>query len=208
MVDDDTCGAVRALWGPADTQYLPQLLPQNLPMMGRLKSPLQPPYATVWSELHKRESAGTGVVVPTISAFPIHYWQDQRKVTITVRGIKSDVTLAMGLLGLIFNGDLGTPANPNTWIYPSTLQTNLTTRRSLPYLAQFVRWWPGDGGGNFLEQDKDTKAGQDIWLGKLIGIVWSTRADAANGSTTPPQQLAGGPVTFVGNTLKPPYNFA
>jgi hypothetical protein len=161
VVDEDTVEACRALWLAAQQPPTSAGFLIAAPQMGRLKSPQALPYATITSELSKRDSAGTGGV-----------FHDYRKIVIKVWGVKADVVTAMQQIGGLFNLALGTAGAP-TLTYPSTQPVPPAVPPAVP--ARFMRWWPSDGGGDKLEEDKDTYHGQDIWTGSIIGIVWSIR---------------------------------
>ena len=157
VVDDDTTAAVIAAWR-ADAGGLDALSP---PVSGRVKSTqggadmqAKGTYTVVecvqGPRPNERFITGPGTQVRN----------DYRKVTLTVRGVRADVVAAVGLILALFNRTLGAPKRP-TLTYPSG--------------ARFVRWWPlGDGE---ISEDKDTKAGKDVWQGVVSGEVWSIRTE-------------------------------
>lgn len=150
-VDDDTVAACRALW-LSDNANLPALVTEP-PKTGRLKSPQSSTYAVITSEFMERRPTGTAGT-----------WHDYRKVTVRVYGVRADVVKAIGFIGDLFNLDLGKAGKP-TLAYAGTDQASK--------LARFIQWWPLDGGK--VEQDPDTKDGNDIWIGTISGKVWSVR---------------------------------
>lgn len=169
-IDNDTLAAVKALWTTAptasvadaaaiddDTLRAVRLIwmadPILLPVLftepiraGRLKS-------TPDRVLKMPYAQATSELLRRESAGTGGAWHDHRKVTIKVWGLKDDVVSAIAVLTGIFN--LFT-----TLVYPSG--------------ARFIRWWP-DGDAK-LYQDEATKDGQDVWVGEIVGDVWSIRS--------------------------------
>lgn len=154
-VDDDTEQAVITTWnsiGKLATMF------KQSPRTGRQKS-TQPgadiqatgPYAIVDSQLARRE-------VVAADAKGSFGWNDYRHVTLTLYGVRADVTKAVPMVLGAFNRLLGV-LNGAPLVYPSG--------------ARFMRWWPQ--GDAVLEEDKDTKAGKDIWKATIKAEVWSVR---------------------------------
>lgn len=161
VIDDDTEKAIVALWlqQPTWTAVFP-----NPPRTGRQKSvnpgqdienPGSGPYVVLDSKLLRRELIGG-------DSQGLSAWEDHRDVTMTVYGTRAQVVTGLGLILGIFNRGLwpsNVPGKP-TLIYPSG--------------ARFIRWWPV--GNAVIEEDKDSKAGKDIWKGTIRADVWSVRA--------------------------------
>lgn len=80
---------------------------------------------------------------------------DFRNVTITVYGTRANVVQAVAAMGVIFNRN---------------------TKLAFPSGANFRDWLPLNAS---VEQDKDTKAGQDVWQGIVTAEVWSVRGTTA-----------------------------
>jgi hypothetical protein len=76
---------------------------------------------------------------------------DFRNVKITVYGTKASVVAAMSAIGNIFNRN---------------------TKLALSSGARFIDWLPLNSE---VIEDKDTKAGQDVWQGIATAEVWSVR---------------------------------
>ena len=155
LADDDTLAAVIALWR-ADMQ-LPQLFRQP-PQTGRLPSTdpgadvmARGPYAVLDCQLDSRKLAFAD---PKAAA----YWNDYRLVTVTIYGTRADVVQAAGAVLAVFNRKLGAPGQ-KTLKYPSG--------------ARFIRWEPVNQV--HLEEDKDTKAGRNVWKAVVQAKVWSVR---------------------------------
>lgn len=155
-IDDDTEAAAIALWESA--VQLSSLF-ASPPRTGRLKStaPGQDvqtsgPYVVLDSKLLKRDLIGA-------DKDGLAYWNDYREVTMTVYGLRADVVKGIGLILAVFNRKLGAPG----------LQS-----LSYPSGARFMRWWPV--GNAVIEEDKDAKAGKDVWKGTIKAEVWSVRA--------------------------------
>lgn len=142
-VDDDTLQAVLALWA-TDNVNLPGLF-KHPPRTGRLKHPEPIPYVHVASEFVRSERAFKTL-------------KDVRKVTITIRGVKADVTKGLGFVQALFNDQVGFPGNP-VLVYPSG--------------ARFIKWWPTNRGT--LKQDETTKEALDVWMGVIEAEVTSVR---------------------------------
>jgi hypothetical protein len=180
-IDDDTEQAVLNLW-QQDAAGLMGLFKQ-LPRTGRLKSTAPGadiqatgPYATVDSQLARRE-------IIAADARGQFGWNDYRNVTITVYGVRADVVKAAQLFSSLFNRLIGTP---------------LGRPFTLPSGARFVRWWPQ--GDVAIEEDKDSKAGKDVWKAIAKAEVWSVRADSPQTITGggQPLQATGGSVATTG----------
>jgi hypothetical protein len=150
--DNNTLEAVQRLYATADPAVLPQLLTER-PKAGRLQSPQTDTYAVLACKLVRRDSAGTGGV-----------WHDHRLVTITVYGVKAKVNSVMDAMLEVFN--VGCQLD---YIGPAPTKPD---KNGLPL---FVRWWPAPDNGDMLEEDETTKAGQDVWKGKISAEVWSIR---------------------------------
>lgn len=156
VIDDDTLAATVALW-----QATPALMQvfASPPRTGRQKS-TQPGqdieasglYAVLDSKLLRRELTGSDKA----GAAP---WFDYRSVTITIYGVRADVVQGVSLVLAAFDRQLGVPGKA-TLSYPSG--------------ARFMRWWPI--GNAVIEEDKDSKAGKDVWKGVIQAEVWSIRA--------------------------------
>lgn len=129
---------------PADTNSLPRLFVEPV-KSGRLKAPQELPYAQVACEPAGAERFTGGSRI------------DRRKVTITVRGTKGQVTQALAAVLAVFN-------ETTTLAYPSE--------------ARFLLWWPLDDGK--LEQDEGTHQGEDIWKGTVTAEVKSVRRRPLN----------------------------
>lgn len=133
------------------------------------------PYAVVDSKLARKELIAA-------DAKGAYGWNDYRNVTVTMYGIRSDVVQASQLFSALFNRLIGTP---------------LGRPFTLPSGARFVRWWPI--GDITIEEDKDSKAGKDIWKATARAEVWSVRADGPQTITGGGQALqAGGSTTTTG----------
>lgn len=158
VIDDDTEQAILKLW-QRDAANLSSVVKQP-PQTGRLKSPtakpLPSPYAQIESKFESHElfagPAGGGR-------------KDRRRVTITIRGLRADVVKAAALVFAIFNKNLGL-GDPKVNPAAFTLE--------YPSGARFISWWPITPGE--ITEDKDTKAGQDVWVATIIGRVTSVRS--------------------------------
>lgn len=154
VIDDDTEQAILALW--RQTPALVALCPQ--PATGRLKSTtpgadVQAAGVTVQVDC-QFDSRQLAFADPKGSA----PWNDNRKATITIRGVRADVTKAAAAVLDVFGRKLGAPGQP-ALTYPSG--------------ARFIRWWPTNQAA--IEEDKDTKAGKDVWKATIEAKVWSVR---------------------------------
>lgn len=152
-VDNDTLAACLKLWA-TDQANLPALF-ATPPQAGRLSGKQAMPYAAISSAKSReaqRYSAGV--------------FKDYRKVTITLRGEKADVSQGIGFVLALFNGKLGLAGQP-TLAYPSTDPAS-----GLPW---FICWWPLNDG--VLTEDADVKQGDDVWIGTVEGEVRSVRMD-------------------------------
>lgn len=160
-VDDDTEQAILLLW-ELSVQF--SELFSQLPRTGRQK-PTAPgadvgavgPYAIIDSRLLRTEL----IAADSLGSYG---WNDYRTVTITVYGLRKDVVEGVALILAVFNRRLGAPGKP-ALSYPSG--------------ARFVRWWPV--GNAVIEEDKDTKAGKDVWKGTIRAEVWSVRDELSAG---------------------------
>jgi len=85
-------------------------------------------------------------------------WYDNRRVTITIRGLKPDVVAAIKDVLAVFNVK-------TQLAYPSV---------DAGGQARFLKMWP-DGNAK-MKQDEATKDGQDVWIGEIGFIVRSVRA--------------------------------
>lgn len=156
LVDNDTERAVLSLWRSA--MQLPSLFKRD-PQTGRLKS-LDPgadvqtsgPYAVLDCQLDSRKLAYADQKATA-------FWNDYRKVTITIYGTRADVVQAAGAVMAIFNRKLGAQGQ-RTLTYPSG--------------ARFIRWEPTNQV--HIEEDRDTKAGRDVWRAVIEAKVWSIRS--------------------------------
>lgn len=151
-IDDDTTQAVLKAW-QSDQETLPELFKQ-LPVVGRLKSTTPGadyaatgPTCELESKYDSRQSAAAGGV-----------WIDKRRVTFTVRGIRADVVAAVKAIRAVFGLMLGQKGGAPF---------------ALPSGARFMAWMPVNG--DEIKQDKDAKAGKDVWQGEIVGLVWSVR---------------------------------
>lgn len=160
-VDDDTEAAILSLW-QLDAGGLMQLFKQ-LPRTGRLKS-IAPgadvqatgPYAVLDSTLARKELVAA-------DAKSIFGWNDYRNITVTIYGLRADIVAAVKLFLALFNRKTGVPGLGAPFVYPSA--------------ARFIRWWPiGDAK---IEEDKDSKAGKDVWKATCRAEVWSVREEPA-----------------------------
>lgn len=153
VIDNDTLEAVREAW--LANAGLPALFNEP-PQAGILRSPQSLPYAHLQSTLSRRHLIGTG-----------GSFDDYRRVTITVRGLKHQVVAALGQVNSHFN---------------------LSTVLAYPSGARFLRWWPD--GDSRLEQDREAKDGRDIWTGTVEAEVWSVRSyDASLAFAAPGVQI-------------------
>lgn len=110
------------------------------------------PYVILDSKLDRRELIYS-------DAQGASSWNDYRTVTLTVYGQRKDVVQGVALILGIFNRKLGAPNQP-TLTFPSG--------------AKFMRWM--QKGNAVIEEDKDSKAGKDVWKGIIQAEVWSIRS--------------------------------
>lgn len=152
-VDDDTLQAVLKLWA-ADTSALPGLF-AHPPRAGRLKStrgePATLPYAQIECE------ALPGKTVRYVKAIR----KDCRKVTITMRGTRTQAVAALAAALALFNARLGAEGG-RSLEYPSG--------------ARFIKWWPTNDGA--LKQEDEVREGQDVWAAVIEAEVYSVRAES------------------------------
>lgn len=152
VVDEDTLEAVRALW-LKDPTGLPSVFKQPV-QTGRLKTPQPMPYCAAACEQGPR--ANERLITPN----QVPHRFDYRKVAFTVRGLKPDVVKGMAAVQGWFGAFLGLP-DKQLLEFPSK--------------SKFIRMMPlGDGK---LDQDPDTKEGDDIWRGTIEYEVWTVRTD-------------------------------
>lgn len=111
------------------------------------------PYVILDCKLDRRDLVGS-------DSQGLSAWNDYRTVTMTVYGTRADVVRGVALILGIFGRKLGAPNQP-TLSYPSG--------------ARFMRWMPK--GNAVIEEDKDSKAGKDVWRGIIRAEVWSIRSN-------------------------------
>lgn len=168
VVDDDTLKAVLALWRTAgdvdpveaiddDTEAAAIALWEKAVQLSELfRSP---------PRTGRLKSTAPGQDVATSGPYAVidcklegrqqaggGSWIDRRRVTITIYGIRADVVQGTALVRAVFN-------NKTQLTYPSG--------------AKFMALTP-DGDAH-LEEDKDSKAGKDVWRSTLSFITWSVR---------------------------------
>ena len=157
-IDSDTLAAVVTLWTTDAT--LPGLFKEPI-RSGRIKAPQATggvygdrefPYAQATCELDRRELSGTGGA-----------WFDYRKVTLRAWGKKDQASAALAAMLARFNLGL-----------PSTADAAGRATIVFPSGERFIQFWPLDGGT--IAEDKDVKAGFDVWVATVTGRVWSIRA--------------------------------
>ncbi len=150
--DEDLAQAVITLW--KSDAGLSALFAQP-PIYGDVrkdqpdrKATLQYPYARLQVEKDRDNQHMTGGV-----------YHDFRRVTLTAAGPKAVAVQAKLAILKVFNLNLGTiPGGPSL---------------TLPSGAAFRQWWPLNDGE--ITKDPHVKDGQDIWVAKITGRVWSVR---------------------------------
>jgi hypothetical protein len=174
--NDDTYQALRLAWQRAlGDPTFPQGF-RDLIQAGRLKSQegqnlapvgIDPPYAHMLVEKGRANERNTGV-----------FYFDYRNVTVTLVGIKKDVTAALPQVLELFNRGL-VPFELAYLVNLPPSQTGGRKYHTLTYpfysFRRFFRWLPLNDGE--LVEDDATKKGKDVWRGIIRGELTSIMTD-------------------------------